>query len=58
MSTSTTSAEAPSAKYDLNGDGSVSPIDVLLLVNRANEAQENLNASVATVIVLDVNGDG
>ena len=49
----------PANNYDVNGDGAVSPIDALILINYINaNGQGPIPAGRPTPPYLDVNGDG
>ncbi len=52
-----TAASLPTS-FDLNGDGSVTPSDALLVVNRLNQQASSFASDTSDVFALDVNGDG
>ncbi|MDA1051035.1 MAG: dockerin type I domain-containing protein [Planctomycetota bacterium] len=55
----TIAAEVSTAgQYDMNHDGFVSPIDVLLLINHEHDAADAALPVTETINALDVNGDG
>jgi hypothetical protein len=54
---SDTQSPADDPSYDVNGDGTVSPVDALLVINRLNAPLAGRSSSAVLDRQLDVNGD-